>query len=112
MSLERRRAPRFQFVADAEVAEGESRAKFMAKTGDLSIGSCFLDMLDLSVGGIEIQGPIDCDSHSFTARGRVVFVIPRRGVGVAFTRVDPGQLPILEEWIAGLESSRTAALST
>jgi PilZ domain len=112
MSLERRRAPRFQFVADAEVVEIESGAKLKAKTGDLSIGGCFLDMLNPSVEGIEIQVSIVWASRSFTACGRVVFVFPRLGMGVTFIRIDSDQLPILEEWIAELERGRSGAVLT
>jgi hypothetical protein len=111
MGIERRRAPRYQFVADAEVLETASGARCMVKTGDLSLGGCFLDMLNPSVEGIEIRITIWRAARSFTALGRVVFVFPRLGMGVAFTRIAPQQLTTLEEWLAELESHRGAIVS-
>lgn len=46
MSAERHRAPRYQFIADAEVDEIQSETKFRAKTGGISLGGCFPDLLN------------------------------------------------------------------
>jgi hypothetical protein len=76
--------------------------KFKAKTGDLSIGGCFLDMLNPSPEGTEIQVRISHENTTFTARGRVVFIFPNMGMGVVFTRVEDDQLPALQKWLAEL----------
>jgi hypothetical protein len=102
MDSERRRAPRYQFIADAEVTEIASGMKFSAETGDLSIGGCFLDMLNPSPEGTEIQVRISHADTTFTARGRVVFIFPNMGMGVVFTRVEDDQLPALQKWLAEL----------
>jgi hypothetical protein len=102
MDSERRRAPRYPFIADAEVTEFASGMKFRAKTGDLSIGGCFLDMLNPSPEGTEIQVRISHAGTTFTARGRVVFIFPNMGMGVVFTRVEDNQLPALQKWLAEL----------
>jgi PilZ domain len=102
MDSERRRAPRYPFIADAEVIEIASDTKLSAKTGDLSIGGCFLDMLNPSPEGTEIQVRISHASTTFTARGRVVFIFPNMGMGVVFTRVEDDQLPALQKWLAEL----------
>jgi PilZ domain len=104
MDSERRRAPRYPFIADAEVTEIASDTKLSAKTGDLSIGGCFLDMLNPSPEGTEIQVRISHASTTFTARGRVVFVFPNMGMGVVFTRVEDNQLPALQKWLSELSS--------
>jgi hypothetical protein len=102
MDPERRRAPRYQFIADAEVIEIVSGTKLSAKTGDLSIGGCFLDMLNPSPEGTEIQVRISHASTTFTARGRVVFIFPNMGMGMVFTRVEDDQLPALQKWLSEL----------
>jgi PilZ domain len=102
MDSERRRAPRYQFIADAEVIEIESNTKLSAKTGDLSSGGCFLDMLNPSPEGTEIQVRISHESITFTARGRVVFIFPNMGMGVVFTRVEDDQLAALQKWLSEL----------
>lgn len=111
MGSERRRAPRYQFIAEAEVVEIESGTKFKAKTGDLSIGGCFLDTLNPSPEGTEIRVTILRESSTFTALGRVVFVFPNLGMGVAFTSSVASQTAILEGWLAELNLSSPAAIN-
>jgi len=58
--------PRYQFIADAEVVEVGSGIKLKAKTGDLSIGGCFLDVLNPSPEGTEIQVTIFRENAKFS----------------------------------------------
>lgn len=102
MTTERRRAPRYQFIADAEVCELDSGTKLKAKTGDLSLSGCFLDMLNPSPEGTEIRVTIFQGTTSFIGLGRVVFVFPNLGMGVVFTSVTTDQLATLEEWLKAL----------
>ena len=102
MDSERRRAPRYPFIADAEVTEIATDTKLNAKTSDLSIGGCFLDMLNPSPEGTEIQVRISHASTTFIARGRVVFVFPNMGMGVVFTSVEDNQLAALQKWLSEL----------
>jgi PilZ domain len=102
MSEERRRAPRYQFIAEAKITEIASDTTFTGQTGDISGGGCFLDMLNPSPEGSEIRVTIRQGDQTFTALGRVAFVFPNVGMGVAFTRVEEGQLMILHKWLAEL----------
>jgi hypothetical protein len=105
MQAERRRAPRYQFIADAEVLEIASGTRLKAKTGDLSVGGCFLDMLNPSPQGTDVEVTIFQEKAQFTGRGRVVFVFPNLGMGVAFTKVTASQLATLEEWLLAVSAS-------
>lgn len=107
--MERRRAPRYQFVADAEVLEPQSGTKSKVKTGDLSSGGCFLDTLNPSPEGTEILVTISRANRRFSALGRVVFAFPSLGMGVVFTHIESDQLSILEEWLSEVERSRGVA---
>ena len=102
MDSERRRAPRYPFIAEAEVTEIASCTKLSARTSDVSIGGCFLDMLNPSPEGTEIRVGISHASATFTAVGRVVFVFPNMGMGVVFTGVEDNQLTVLQEWLSKL----------
>src|SRR6266851_4031686 len=97
--MDRRRVPRYPFVADVEITEVVSDAKLKARTSDLSIGGCFLDMLNPSPSGTEIRVRISHASATFAAIGRVAFVVPNMGMGVAFTNVDGNQMEILQRWL-------------
>jgi hypothetical protein len=102
MDSERRRAPRYPIIADAEVTEIASETKLPAKTSDLSVGGCFLDMLNPSPEGTEIAVRISHADATFTARGKVVFLFPNMGMGVMFTSVPASQQAVLEKWLAAL----------
>jgi PilZ domain len=109
MSLDRRRAPRYQFIAHAEIVEMASGAKFNVQTGDLSIGGCFIDMMNPLSEEASIRLSIFHENRRFVALGRVVFVFPRLGMGVAFTDLEPAHRVILQGWLAHLEHSRRAS---
>jgi hypothetical protein len=102
MDSERRRAPRYPFIADAAVIEISSDTRLFAKTSDLSIGGYFLDMLNPTPQGREVRVRISHEDTTFTALGRVVFVLPNMGMGVTFTSVEQDQQAILQKWIANL----------
>jgi len=110
MDSERRRAPRYQFIAEAELVEIESGTRLKARTGDLSIGGCFLETLNPSPEGTEIQVTILQGTTKFTGLGRVVFVFPNLGMGIVFTSSAASQVAILEAWLAELKLSREAAV--
>lgn len=97
-----RHAPRYQFIAEAEVTEILSKTTLIAKTSDLSIGGCFLDTLNPSPEGTDVRIRISHESTTFTTLGRVVFVLPNMGVGVVFRNVADDQLAILRQWISQL----------
>jgi hypothetical protein len=109
MERERRRAPRYPFIADAELVEIESGTKLKARTGDLSIGGCFLETLNPSPEGTQVQVTILQGNTTFTGIGRVVFVFPNLGMGIVFTNSAASQAAVLEAWLAELKLSRDAA---
>src|ERR1700675_1414099 len=99
MDSERRRSPRYRFIADVEIIDAASDAQLKARTSDLSIGGCFLDMLNPSPKGTEIRVTISHAGMTFIAIGRVAFVVPNMGMGVAFTNVDGNQVAVLAKWL-------------
>ena len=102
MDSERRRSPRYQFVADTEIIEIASNTRLGGRSGDLSIGGCFLDMLNPSPEGTEIRVRVSHANATFTTLGRVVFVFLNMGMGVVFTSVEDNQLAVLQEWLSKL----------
>ena len=105
MDSERRRAPRYPIIADAEITEIVSDTKLSARTSDLSGGGCFLDMLNPSPEGTEIRVRISHANTTFSALGRVVFLFPNMGMGVMFTSVDANQQAVLQKWLEELGRS-------
>jgi PilZ domain len=102
MDSERRHAPRYPFIAEAEVTEISSDTRLVAKTSDLSISGCFLDMLNPSPQGTDVRVKISHENTTFIARGKVVFILPNMGMGVVFTSIEHDHQAILQKWIANL----------
>lgn len=102
MDSERRHVPRYPFIAEVEVTEISSATKLIARTSDLSIGGCFIDMLNPSQEGTDVRVRISHKSTLFTTLGKVAFVLPNMGMGVVFRSAEDDQLAILQEWISEL----------
>jgi c-di-GMP-binding flagellar brake protein YcgR len=100
LNSERRKHPRYPFIADAEVTDLATDAKFRVRTSDLSVGGCFLKMDNPTPAGTNLHVKIFRMSGSFEARGRAAFVMPNSGMGIAFTRVEERHLRTLERWLA------------
>jgi hypothetical protein len=102
MGSERRRAPRYPFIAEAVVTEISSDTELVAKTSDLSNDGVFLDMLNPSPVGTDVRVRISHKSATFTTLGRVTFVLPNMGMGVVFRKFESEQRAILQQWISEL----------
>jgi PilZ domain len=78
LPLERRRGPRYQFTATADLVDSTSRTRVQARTSDLSRGGCYVDT----------TSPLPVDT--------VV------SMGLAFTGAGPEQVEVLKKWIGAL----------
>jgi len=106
MASDHRHAQRCQLVAEAEATESSSEIKLSCKTTDLSLGGCFLDMLNPFAEGTDVRVRISHNNTTFTALGKVAFVLPNLGMGVEFRSVGEVQLAILHEWISELSRAK------
>jgi hypothetical protein len=61
-------------------------------------------MLNPSPVGTDVRVRISHANTTFTALGKVVFVLQRMGMGVVFTSVEDNQLAILQKWLSELSS--------
>lgn len=89
MEQERRYAPRYPFVALAELSDEERSIHLQARVSDLSLSGCYIDMIHPLPAGTQIVLYVTDDSGSFQARGQIVYSLPNLGSGVAFLNVDP-----------------------
>jgi hypothetical protein len=99
MDCERRRGPRYLFIADTEVTDMASDAKLRVRTSELSISGCFIDTQDPAPAGTELRVRISQRNSTFTASGCVIAAIPSTGMSIAFTSIEPNQLSVLENWL-------------
>ncbi len=102
MQSERRRAPRYGFIAAAEVVEVQSETRLRARTSDLSLYGCYLDMLNPLPVGTQVKLKITHQNATFESLGRVVQLQTSLGMGVAFTAIEPNSQALLQKWLREL----------
>jgi hypothetical protein len=89
MEQERRCAPRYPFIAHAELSDEERTIYLQVRVSDLSLSGCYMDMIHPLPAGTQVVLYVTDDSGSFQARGKIVYSLPNLGSGVAFLGVDP-----------------------
>lgn len=96
---ERRRVPRFPFVASAEVVDSNSKAKLVARVSELSMYGCYVDTINPLPKGASVFIKIFTAADFIEANGMVAYVHPNLGMGIAFFNVNAHFLPILQVWL-------------
>lgn len=91
---------RCAFVASAVVTEIPSGAKLSARTMELGLGGCYIDVLNPLPEGTLVHVRIHKDQKVFEAKATVVYCHPKCGMGLAFAPITPEQQSILEGWLA------------
>jgi hypothetical protein len=103
MDVERRRAPRYRLVAEAEIVEWRSGAKIAARTSEVSLFGCFLNSQHSFPEGTRIQLTLRKQGASFTSCGVIARVHPM-GMGVGFGDVKAEQQLVLRRWFAEMSA--------
>src|SRR6266852_2454325 len=89
-----------EFVAAVEVVAAESGARIETRVRDLSQQGCYVDTNSALPLGTVTDIRITKGAQLFEAHGRVVYSRASKGMGLVFTDIEPGQLGILETWLA------------
>jgi hypothetical protein len=100
MDQERRRTPRFQFIAPAELVDDATGTRRQAWVADLGLHGCSLSIIDAPSDGVSVSLKIGTNPReSFVARGIVVHSRTDR-TGIAFDAVAPASSDILSKWLS------------
>jgi Ribonuclease G/E len=99
VTVERRSAPRYPMVLAAEVVELPRGAKLSARTSDISRTGCYIDTLNPIPQGSQVRLRFTHNDDVFEAVGRVVYVSPSLGMGIAFETIAEDQLAKLMRWL-------------
>ena len=99
MEQERRRSPRYPFIATAELVEQASDTRMVSRVSELALHGCYLDMMNPFPQNTKVVVKIFTDKQSFEALGTVVYSQHNMGMGVKFEDVKPEFVAILNEWL-------------
>jgi hypothetical protein len=105
MPTKPRRAPRYTLIVAAEVIELQTDTHIKARTSDMSLVGCYLDMMNPLPLGTDIRLQLAHQDTTFTALGTVAYTQANMGMGITFTVVEPHQQSVLEKWLADLSTS-------
>lgn len=103
MERERRRTPRYVFIASAELYEQQSEVRVASRVSELSLHGCYLDMMNPFPTGSILLVKITSNDLTFQSKAKVVYAQNNMGAGVTFQDVDPKNEYILKCWIEELE---------
>jgi hypothetical protein len=100
MSAEqRRRNPRYAFIATAELLEPLTEVRIASRVSELSIHGCYLDMMNPFPVDTLALVKIWAGDAVFQSKARVIYATFNMGAGVTFVEPEPQYLEVLKGWI-------------
>jgi PilZ domain len=94
-----RRAPRFPFIAVAEIGYRESSGRLSCQVATLSLHGCYLELANTLPVGRQVSIKIFAESECFAATAKVVYELPNTAMGLAFEEVSVKSGAILRQWL-------------
>lgn len=95
----KREVPRFTLIATVVLREPETDTKIAGRISELSRKGCYVDTLITLPEGTALEVQISRDRGVFESQGKIIYVQPGMGMGVAFVGVPSEQLKILDSWL-------------
>lgn len=99
MEDDRRRTPRFPFIATAEVIERGAPAGIAARVIELSLYGCYVELSSPLAKGAQAMLKLYSEGRYFEAQGVIIYSQPNQGMGVGFQNVNPHYLTVLKQWL-------------
>jgi hypothetical protein len=99
MDRERRRTPRYLFIASAEMYDEKSDVRVATRVSELSQHGCYLDMMNPFPPGSLITLKIFAGDLTFQSKAKVIYATQNMGAGVSFIDVEPKYDYILQQWM-------------
>lgn len=96
---EKRRAPRYPFIATAELVEEVSDTRMASRVSELALHGCYLDMMNPFPKDTKVIVKIYAGNEFFEAHATVVYSQQNMGMGVKFHDVKPHFTQVLNAWL-------------
>jgi hypothetical protein len=96
---EKRRSPRYPFIATAELVEESSDTRMSSRVSELGLHGCYLDMMNPFPQDTRVLVKIYAGNEFFEAPASVVYSQPNMGMGVKFHEVKPHFAQVLNGWL-------------
>jgi len=96
---ERRRTPRFPFIATAEIVVKGSPASDPERVTELSLYGCYVETVNTLEKGANLLIKVYVEGKYFESNGAVLYAQAGEGMGVGFQNVNPHYLMVLKMWL-------------
>src|SRR6266566_5163131 len=96
---ERRRTPRYPFIASAELIEEKADVRIASRVSELSLHGCYLDMMNPFPTGTMVLVKIAAGDAFFEAKSKIVYSQMNMGAGVSYLQIEPDSQAVLERWL-------------
>jgi hypothetical protein len=96
---QRRRNPRYAFIANAELFEPATRMRIATRVSELSQQGCYLDTLNPFPEDTMALVKISAGDKVFETKVRVVYAHSNLGVGLVFLDPDAKNVEVLKSWL-------------
>jgi PilZ domain len=101
---DRRRNPRYPFVANAEFNEAKDDSRKEARVTEIGLNGCYLETPDPLAENAQLFLKIFKGPDFFECSATVAYSHPNRGMGLRFRDVHRQFLSVLQKWL--LEAMR------
>ncbi len=98
----KRMVPRYSFIATTELTDAENATRLSGRVTEISRQGCYVDIMNALPVGDVLNLRISNDQGTFVARGKIIYVHERIGMGVVFMDPPEDQLHILDTWLQEL----------
>jgi hypothetical protein len=98
MDQEKRRAPRYPFIASAEVRTEITGTQLAARISDISSTGCYVDTINPLAGGTSVRLKIHTETQVFEASATVVYAHTHLGMGLKFGELPANSQTVLQAW--------------
>ncbi len=100
LNSERRRTPRFPFVAVAEITEKTSATEIVTQVSEISLYGCYIDHKNPFPPGTTVTLKIFSESEVFEAAAKVLYAHPNLGMGLAYHELSLRSSGVLRGWLS------------
>jgi PilZ domain len=101
-SREQRTVPRYSFIATVDIIEPISDVRISGRVSEISRKGCYVDILNTLPKDTLVRVRVVRDLGSFDSPGKIIYVLERMGMGVAFLDPPADQLQTLDAWLIEL----------
>ena len=83
-----------------ELTDFAAPRKTSGSVEEISRHGCYVDTMNVLPVGTSLEVSTSRGQETFVTKGDVIYILERRGMGIAFTETPTDQLEILDSWLA------------